>query len=261
MSEQKKQKKIRGLDPKIYARYMHKIERGETTENNLIRRGILKRSNPNRSRGIAKNRNGKLFSNRYKDRGKGGPGECKYPKCINKISRRGLCNTHRIEARRYIRAGKTTEINLINRGLLLPKSSGGNQNPRRNPSKKARNPSKRARAAKVKATIKGFPAKLLESPICLYPGCKTLRKGGSRGLCKKHYSQYKRKKKKLSDKKKRVLDKDLVKRRLLLPIKVKPRKSDVKSRKLKRRALPDSSAFEIGASIRGSIRRGSIRHY
>jgi hypothetical protein len=239
MSKKKKPKKIRGLDPKKYAYYMHKIERGETTEKALVRKGILKKSA--RSRGIAKNRDAILFSNRRKERGKGsGKTECLYPKCKNRPSRRGLCNTHRIEARRYIREGKTTETNLINRKLLLPKARGGS-------SSKSKNKKAKKRAS--------FPKKLLESTVCLHPKCKIVRKGGSRGLCMKHYSQYKRKREKLSDQKRKALNKDLINRRLLLPAKkVKKLKKAKKTRRIKRRSLPESSAFDLGSSIRGSIR-------
>jgi len=245
-----KQKMIRGVTAKQYARYMHEIERGKTTEKSLVRRGKLKKS----AKGILSSQRGsaKIFSNRDKTRGKGEPGQCRVPKCPKSSSRRGLCNTHRIEARRMIITKKTTEQNLLNRGLLLSNASGGGRKTRKSKTKNKGKTSKLQLPARGKAGTK-FPKKLLNSKTCLYKGCETTRRGGSRGLCVKHYSQYKRKKSKLSDRKKRALDKDLIKRKMLLP--PKPKTSKKTKRRKKKRVKPESSAFEIGATMRGSIHR------
>jgi hypothetical protein len=156
---------------------------------------------------------------------------------------------------------KTTETNLISRRLMLPKASGGDQTKlkrRKSKKKVAKKATKKAKKAikKVKKKTKkvkkrtgskvSFPDKLLNSTRCLYPKCKTVRKGGSRGLCIKHYSQYKRKRKKLSTQARRKLDRDLIRRRLLLP---------ARAQIIKQAQDVESSAFEIGSTIRGSIRR------
>lgn len=237
---------IRGVTAKQYAKYMHLIERGETTEKSLVQRGKLKKS----VKGILSSQrsSAKIFSKRNKTRGKGKPGQCRVPKCEKSSSRRGLCNTHRIEARRMINRGKTTEQNLLNRGLLLSKVSGGDH--------KSKSKGKKKTNKKLKLPLRGkrvrFPKKLLNAKNCLYKGCKTTRRGGSRGLCVKHYSQYKRKKSKLSDRKRVVLERDLIKRKMLLPPKPKVSK---KIKRRKKKVKPESSAFEIGSTMRGSVNR------
>lgn len=231
------EKKIRGVPVKKYLEYMRKIEQGKTTDEKLVRAGKLKPT----ARGIkpAKRQKALVFSKRNKTRGKGSNGQCRVPSCSNAAARRGLCNTCRTEARRMIKLGKASEKNLLNRGLLLPKASGG-----------SRKTSKKKTVKRIgNKTAKRFPKKLLNATTCLYEGCKTARKGGSRGLCSRHYSQYKRKKEKLTSKERMALEKDLIRRRLLLP-----RVAKAKAIKRKR-PKPESSAFEIGSTMRGSIRR------
>jgi len=232
-----KKEKIRGVPTKKYLEYMRMIEQGQTTDEKLVKSGKLMPT----ARGIkpAKRQKALIFSNRNNTRGRSKNGECRVPDCSNTAQRRGLCNTCRVEARRMIKLGKATEKNLIGRGLLLPKASGGTRT------------SKKVRRKASKKDTKKFPPKLATSKNCLYRGCTTTRKGGGRGLCAKHYSQYKRKRSKLSDKKKAQLERDLIKRRMLLP---KPDKSKKVKRKRKQEQ-PESSAFEIGATMRGSIRK------
>ena len=50
---------------------------------------------------------------------------CVYPKCKNTPRTRGLCHPHYQTARAYIRAGKATEADLSERGLMLPNGQGG----------------------------------------------------------------------------------------------------------------------------------------
>jgi hypothetical protein len=45
---------------------------------------------------------------------------CVYPKCVERIRGRGLCNAHYKQANRLIKAGKASEADLVKRGLLLP---------------------------------------------------------------------------------------------------------------------------------------------
>ena len=245
---------------------MHQIEAGETTEDKLVRAKKLKPSSRKDKRAINKNRDNRVFSNRSKVKGRrSNAKECLVPHCQGESSRRGLCNTHRSYAYKMIKLKKTTEANLISRKLMLPKASGGDQTKHsKKTKKKARKRLlKRTRATKKKKKKKrhikkksmsqpSFPAKLLNSDVCLYPKtknnpkCKTSRRGGGRGLCAKHYSQYKRKRKKLSERARKKLDRDLIRRHLLLP---------AKARIIKQAQDAESSAFEIGSVIRGSIRR------
>lgn len=253
-----KPKMIRGVTAREYAKLMHDIERGKTTEQALVKKGKLKPS----SKGIAplKRASAKIFSNRNKTRGKGEAGKCRVPDCDKNSSRRGLCNTHRTEAYRMIKRGKTTEKNLLHRGLLLPKASGGTRVTgkkvvKRDNKKTAAKRHKSKRAVSRKRTDKvKFPKKLLNSVVCLYRGCKITRRGGARGLCIKHYSQFKRKREKLSDRQRATQERDLVKRKLLLPRKPKTSKK-LKRKPKKRTSRPESSAFDIGATMHGSIRR------
>jgi hypothetical protein len=252
-----KPKMIRGVTSQEYAKWMHKIEKGKTTDETLVRRGILKPSA--KSISPLKRTSAKIFNNRNTTKGKGKPGECRVPKCAKSSSRRGLCNTHRTEAYMMIKRGKTTEQNLLNRKLLLPKASGGvrvaGKKVVKKASKKAKRSKKKTKKKAAKPVRKSrvkFPKKLLRSTTCLFRGCKTTRLGGGRGLCAKHYSQYKRKRAKLSDRNKTKQEKDLIRRKMLLP--PKPRaKTALKRRKKKK--LPESSAFEIGSTMHGSIRR------
>lgn len=278
-------RKIRGLSTKEYAEIMHKIERGETTEIAEVRKGKLAPRKRDDNRGINKFRDNQVFKKRSQVRGRRShEDECLVPHCDNDSSRRGLCNTHRTYVYLLIRKGKASEADLIKRNLMLPKASGGDMKSRharmraaqekrlkaerkrkrqvkkktktksRTPKKrskkktKARSKSRGIRSKTKGKSIKDIPEQLIVSDKCLYPGCKTTRKGGGRGLCSKHYSQYKRKRKKLTGRKRKMLDRDLIKRNLLLPPKAK--------QKIKQKSEPpESSAFEIGSSVRGSIRR------
>ena len=53
------------------------------------------------------------------------PTVCVYPGCVNTSRTRGQCHQHYQTARAYIRDGKATEADLLDRGLLLPKGTGG----------------------------------------------------------------------------------------------------------------------------------------
>ena len=46
--------------------------------------------------------------------------KCLVPDCKNPPTRRGLCFSCRIAARREIESGRTTEVELVESGLLLP---------------------------------------------------------------------------------------------------------------------------------------------
>lgn len=50
---------------------------------------------------------------------------CVYPDCWNSRRTRGLCHGHYQAARDRIRRGRVTEVELIERGLLLAKGTGG----------------------------------------------------------------------------------------------------------------------------------------
>lgn len=50
---------------------------------------------------------------------------CVYPGCENSRRTRGLCHGHYQTMRAYVRAGKSDEADLMERGLLLPKGTGG----------------------------------------------------------------------------------------------------------------------------------------
>jgi hypothetical protein len=205
---------IRGACKKCYRKYMHQIERGDTTERSLVSRKLLLPG-----KGIALNRDNKIFNKRSKVKGKGKAGECRIPYCKNKQSRRGLCNTHRVYAHRMIRLGKTTEANLLRRGILLEKAS----------------PVRRTKKSKSKKTTKTkkktIKKRTKNSTNCISPRCTIKRHG--RGLCKKHYNRTMRK-----IKKGEAFEKDLEKRKLLLPRKYK--RSETKKN-------PTSDIFKSGS--------------
>jgi len=206
---------IRGTSLKNYVAYMHQIERGSISEKNLIDKKILLPG-----KGIALNRDDKIFHSRSHIRGKNKKGYCSVPYCHNLASRRGLCNTHRVYAKRMIRLKKATEANLIRRGLLLPRNSIPIKNP-------------------VRSSLKRHPlTRKFNIKHCLFPECK--QKCKARGLCKKHHCLYLRKASQLDLQKRQLLEKDLIKRKLLLPRMEVSQKSD-------------SSAFELGSKIRGKI--------
>lgn len=265
-------RKIRGVSMRRYAELMHQIERGEITEQELVRQGELQPSKRDDNRGIAKFRDNQVFKKTSNVRGRRrNDDECLVPHCNNKESRRGLCNTHRTYAYLLIRKGKATEEDLIKRRLMLRKASGGDQRKyqrkakktgtkklpvkKKTPKKKTikkkvaqsrRHKSKRSSKAPIVVAIESIPEKFIEADRCLYPKCKRNRRGGGRGLCVKHYSQYKRKRSKLPAEQRKTLDRDLIKRRLLLPPRATIKKQQQEA---------ESSAFEIGSTIRGSIRR------
>jgi len=218
-----KSRKIRGVSEDKYVKLMHQVERGEISEGSLVRKKILLPG-----RGIAANRDDKIFNIRSKVRGRNRSDLCRVPWCNNTPSRRGLCNTHRTYYKRLLKIGKANEKNLINRGLLLPKQSGSVTIPRATSSRK-NNQNKSVPIRRSNASLVG--------KYCLYPCCKQLRK--TRGLCKRHYTIYLRQAAKLSTNKKCDLEKDLVRRHLLLP----------------ENKQTEASAFELGSKIKGIIRR------
>lgn len=55
------------------------------------------------------------------------PPECVYPSCQNTRRTRGLCHQHYQTMRSYVRDEKADEADLMRRGLLLPKGTGGSQ--------------------------------------------------------------------------------------------------------------------------------------
>lgn len=50
---------------------------------------------------------------------------CIYPDCGNSRRTRGLCHGHYQTMRAYVRDGKSTEVDLAKRGLLMPPGEGG----------------------------------------------------------------------------------------------------------------------------------------
>lgn len=56
------------------------------------------------------------------------PVACVYPGCKNTARTRGLCHGHYQTMRTYVRDGKATEADLIERKLLMPKGTGGSPN-------------------------------------------------------------------------------------------------------------------------------------
>ena len=55
--------------------------------------------------------------------------QCVYPDCPNTSRTRGLCHGHYQTMRGHVRAGKVYELDLEQRGLLLPKGQGGTPAP------------------------------------------------------------------------------------------------------------------------------------
>lgn len=51
--------------------------------------------------------------------------QCVYPGCENTRRTRGLCHNHYQSMRSRVRDGRVTEASLEERGLLLPKGTGG----------------------------------------------------------------------------------------------------------------------------------------
>jgi hypothetical protein len=202
-------KRIRGVNTKKYAEYMHKIERGEISESTLVRKKILLPG-----KGIGLKRDDKIFHYRSKVRGQNKPGKCLAPECNNEPSRRGLCNTHRVYAKRLVKRGKASETNLVNRGLLLPGDSTRISKP----------------------NLKRLPRRKTSGTHCLFPRCNKRRK--TKGLCNKHYRMYLKKSSGLDSKKKKILERDLIRRRLLLP---------------SIEEISDAKAFELGSKVKGII--------
>jgi hypothetical protein len=206
------EKKIRGVSPEEYAKLRHQVESGQTTEEELVRKGLLTPVSP--GKGLAVNLDEKVFRRGNPTQGKAGrPNECRVPSCTAAQSRRGLCNTHRIYASRLIKKGAANEQNLINRGLLQAKS---------NPVSLKRLPVKRSKVRSLR---------------CSYPECKDQSR--KRGLCRKHHNLYARKRSKTPSSQREQLDKDLIRRGLLLP-EPKPEKVD---------------PFQLGSKIRGNLKK------
>lgn len=212
-------KLIRGVPPEVYAKLRHQVESGQITEEELIKRGMLKPG-----KGMAVNLDEKIFRRGDQTRGKEGrPNECRVPDCNLVQSRRGLCNTHRIYASRLIKQGKANEQNLVNRGLLLAKN---------NPT----TPSAARPATRTTKRTKNLPTRRRVTR-CSYPSCKeTVKK---RGLCKKHHSQYNRKRNKLPTPQREKLDKDLIRRGLLLP---EPK-------------IVAEDPFQLGSKVKGNLKK------
>lgn len=212
-SENPKRKRgsIRGVDSATYAKLRHQVESGQIDEATLVSRGLLRPG-----KGLALQLDDNVFTRRSKVRGRAGHSElCLVPSCERKQSRRGLCNTHRVYAARMIRLGKASEQNLINRDLILPK---GESTPK---TVVAKNPKP------------GLRRKL----FCLYPKCKDT--ATRRGLCKRHYNQYRRRRQALPENQRIALDKDLIKRKLLL------------DQSLQKKDDP----FALGSRVRGSLKK------
>lgn len=186
--------------------------------------------------------------------GAGPEGECRVPWCNNSglhpKGRRGLCHTHRVYARHAIHKGLTTEDDLIKRGLLLPaKSVNIRKSQRKNPvgklrprakgklKRKSREKTKKRSKSKVKARK---VRRKNTSKRCVFPKCKT--QAHAKGLCKPHYSQAKRR---------------------LRRLKANPSQQDKLLRDWKRRGLwveePKSkkrdNPFDLGSKIRGNRRK------
>ena len=51
--------------------------------------------------------------------------QCVYPDCQNSSRTRGLCHGHYQTMRDRVRKGRAEEGDLIKRGLLMPKGTGG----------------------------------------------------------------------------------------------------------------------------------------
>lgn len=204
------EKKIRGVSTEEYARLRHQVESGQTTEEELIKKGLL-----SPGKGMAVNLDEKIFRRGDTTKGKTGrPNECRVPACTAMQSRRGLCNTHRVYAARLIKKGIANETNLINRGLL--QARGTPTSPKRVPIRRS---------------------KVRNSSRCAYPGCGQAPK--KRGLCRRHCNQYARKCSRLTAVQREALDKDLIRRKLLLP---EPRPEE-------------EDPFRLGSKIRGTLKK------
>jgi len=188
--------------------------RGVSPEEELVKRGLLTPAR-NPGKGLAVNLDEKIFRKGNQTKGKEGRlTECRVPTCTAAQSRRGLCNTHRVYASRLIKQGSANEQNLINRGLLLAKG---------NPTAANRRLPVRRSKINTRATR------------CCYPDCK--ERGIKRGLCRKHHTQYIRKRNKLAAAQRETLDKDLIRRKLLLP--------EPKAEKV--------DPFQLGSKVRGNL--------
>ena len=204
------EKKIRGVAAEEYARLRHQVESGQITEDALVKKGLLAPG-----KGLAVNLDEKIFRRGDTTKGKTGrPNECRVPSCTAAQSRRGLCNTHRVYAARLTKKGIANETNLINRGLL--QARGTATSPKRLPIKRS---------------------KVRSSSRCSYPECGQHPK--KRGLCRKHYIQYTRKRSRLAIVQREALDKDLIRRKLLLP---EPK-------------LEKEDPFQLGSKIRGTLKK------
>lgn len=191
----------RGLCITHHSYAMNLMRRGEATEEDLIRRGLLRpkqiATKPTAAKRVPVKRaepkaNSKEpgFSRKFKAIGK-----CLVPKCsVTKLHARGLCRNHYAEALKLIKRGRTTEEDLIERKLMLP-------------------PVPKEKQVKIAHDVflKGATAVgKKHNTLCRYPKCTQPQ--DTRGLCLKHYLYAMRLKR--SGK---ASEEDLVNRKLLSP--------------------------------------------
>lgn len=177
---------IRGACNSCYAKFMHQVEDGKTTEAALVAKGLLKPG-----KGLAFNRDNQIFRIGSRSRGKKSTTECLVPACSKPPYRRGLCNTHRVYVHSMLKRNEAHESDLLARGLLLPPNAVAAL--RKNP----------------KSLPKRRILKVLNKPTGECEIKKCSKPQHAKGLCKAHYSQILRKfrknpsedKKKLKEKK------------------------------------------------------------
>ena len=165
---------IRGVCNTCYAKLMHEVEDGKTTELDLIKNGILQQG-----KGLMSKRDNEMFLYGSRQHGIKNSNTCLVPKCGKLPYRRGLCNTHRVYAHSMLKRGKAKEDDLISRGLLLPANAVRKNpvTPKRVTKLKRRNPvNRRISSATGTCEIKN----------CTDPQ-------HAKGLCKVHYSRILRK--------------------------------------------------------------------
>jgi len=182
-----------------YARDL--IRKGGATEEDLIRRGLLRAKqiggSPATTKGVSRPKAVPV-------RKKGVPPglvrkyqaikKCLVPKCkSSQIHARGLCRNHYSEAKKLIGRGRTTEADLISRKLMLAKTEHASQS-------KVANDVFSANSSVTGKSAKGK---------CNYPKCAQPHE--IRGLCLKHYLYAMRLKREG-----KATEADLMKRKLLL---------------------------------------------